>query len=238
MFSDVPNNRKPLSRSKIQRMIDNQYESIQTQAISGDETTVAWRIAAIVLAAGQSERIGPNNKLLEDINGLPMVRRVVEQIQAASVDDLIVVTGHEYEQIQNALIGTRVNIVFNADYALGLSASLRAGLGALRHDTDAAIICLGDMPGVRSGHLNQLIAAVEPGTKRAICVPIRHRQQGNPVLFTRAFFAEMMNISGDTGARHLLRKYRKFVTEVSITDAAVLLDIDTRSDLARWRAGQ
>ncbi len=190
------------------------------------------RIAAIVLAAGQSRRMGAANKLLCPVEGRPMVRWAVEAALGSRADPVIVVTGHRREAVAAALAGLPVRLVDNPDHAEGLSGSLRAGLAAVPAEVEGAVICLGDMPRITAGLLDRLIAAYDPAAGRTIVVPTRHGRRGNPVVWDRRFFAEMQGLSGDTGARALLVRHAAEVAELEAGDDAVLLDIDTPEALA------
>ncbi len=189
-------------------------------------------IAAIVLAAGQSRRMGHINKLLADIDGEPMVRRTVDAVLDSRANPVIVVTGHEAARVRAVLRDRDVRIVNSPHYDTGLSASLRAGLAAVPPDHDGALIVLGDMPLVPAAHLDKLIAAFNPLEGRAICVPTWNGKRGNPVLWARRFFADMASVSGDVGARHLIGENADVVAEVPMQDSNVLVDIDSPAALA------
>lgn len=193
------------------------------------------RIAAIVLAAGRSTRMGPANKLLLQVDGRPMVARVVDAALASSARPVVVVTGHQAEAVRAALAGRDVVFVHNPDYATGLASSLRHGLGALPGDSDGALVALGDMPRLTPGHFEQLISAFSPVEGRAIIVPTWGGKRGNPVLWAARFFPEMKAVAGDVGARHLIGEHAEVVREVESPDDAVLLDVDTPDVLARVR---
>lgn len=191
-------------------------------------------IAGIVLAAGQSRRMGKANKLLADIDGQPMVRHAAQAVSASLASPVIVVTGHEGEKVRGALDGLDVSFVDNPDFADGLSTSLGAGLSALRDGVDGAVVCLGDMPMIEPAHVNRLISAFDPEEGRAICVPVTRGKRGNPVLWGADYFDEMAGIKGDVGAKHLLGLYAEVVCEVEIGDDAVLTDIDTPAALRKF----
>ena len=192
----------------------------------------AANVAALVLAAGRSTRMGPVNKLLAPLGGRAMVRAVVDALEGSCARPVVVVTGHEAERVGGALAGTGIRLVHNPAYREGLSGSMRAGLAALPESAEAAIICLGDMPLVASRHVDKLVAAFDPAEGREICVPVFEGKRGNPVLFARRFFAEMAAIRGDVGARHLIGEYEEYVCEVAMDDRAVLLDVDSPQALA------
>ncbi|WP_448187664.1 NTP transferase domain-containing protein [Azospirillum sp. sgz301742] len=193
----------------------------------------APRIAAIVLAAGRSSRMGGTNKLLADVHGVPLVARTVDAALASSARPVVVVTGHQGEAVRAALAGRPVTFADNPDFADGLSTSLRAGLAALPAEVDGALVCLGDMPAVAPGVLDRLIAAYNPTEGRAICLPVAHGRRGNPVLWDRSFFADMARVTGDTGAKHLIGQNTEQVCEVTVEQNGVLDDVDTPDGLAR-----
>jgi molybdenum cofactor cytidylyltransferase len=195
-------------------------------------------IAAIVLAAGRSTRMGAVNKLIADIGGKPLVRIAAEQALASQASPVIVVTGHEREKLEAALKGLNVRLVHNPDYAEGLGTSLRAGIAAVPETADGAVVCLGDMPQVDAALLDKLIAAFDPERGALVVVPTIEGHRGNPVIWARRFFPQLMSISGDVGARHLITTVPEAVAEVPVTDAAVTLDVDTPDALALVRAGK
>lgn len=184
-------------------------------------------VAAIVLAAGQSRRMGARNKLLMEIGGVPLVRRTVEAALAAAVAPVVVVTGHQKAEVEAVLRGLDVGFVHNPQYAEGLSTSLRAGLEALPPSAAGALVCLGDMPGIAARHLARLVARFDPEADRAIGVPTHGGKRGNPVLWDRRFFQDMRAVAGDVGARHLIGVNESLVYEVEFDDTAVLMDLDT-----------
>ncbi|HXP76827.1 MAG TPA: molybdopterin-binding/glycosyltransferase family 2 protein [Stellaceae bacterium] len=196
----------------------------------------APRIAALVLAAGQSRRMGTLNKLLIEIDGVPMVRRVVEMLRQSKARSIVVVTGHEHEKVAAVLKELPVTLVNNPDFAQGLSTSLKGGIAALDPNIDGALICLGDMPRVSTAEVDRLIDAFNPIEGRGIVVPTLNGKRGNPVLWSKRFFAEMQQVAGDVGARHLIGAYPEIVAEVEMAGDGVLTDIDTPQALAKLAA--
>ena len=145
---------------------------------------------------------------------------------------IVVVTGHHAEEIRAALGNRPLSFVHAEDFASGLSASLKSGIAALPETAAAALVCLGDMPLVTGRMLDRLIDAWDPDEGRAIVVPTHQGRIGNPILWSRAFFREIMELDGDVGARSLLRRHEELVAEVDIGDDAVLRDFDTVDSLA------
>ena len=195
----------------------------------------APEIAAIVLAAGRSSRMG-SNKLLVDVGAKPMIRGSVEAVLASVARPVIVVTGHESEKVRSSLAGLIVTIIENPDYADGLSTSLRAGLAAVPKTANGAIICLGDMPLVAGPQIDKLISAFNPIEHRTIIVPVHGGERGNPVLWGRQHFAEMAALKGDRGARELIAANSDEVIEVAMRSDTVLADFDTPESLARLKS--
>jgi molybdenum cofactor cytidylyltransferase len=195
-------------------------------------------IAAVVMAAGRSSRMGGANKLLAEVDGQPMVRRVVTTALASAAAPVLVVLGHDAHRVRAALRGCKVHFVDNPAYAEGMSTSLRQGLAALPSDADGAVILLGDMPRIDQAAIDRLIAAFDPTEGRSICVPVWNGKRGNPVLWARRYFAEMAEIAGDVGARHLIGEYADQVAEVPMPDDATLVDIDTPEALNALRRDQ
>jgi molybdenum cofactor cytidylyltransferase len=198
------------------------------------------RIGAIVLAAGHSSRMrssGLNaNKLIQPLDGRPMVRHAVEAALKSAASDVVVVIGNEKDQIAMALEGLPVIFCNNPDYSKGLSTSLISGLNALPKECDGALVLLGDMPAVDAHLLDRLIAAFDPEEDRAIIVPVHGGRRGNPVLWARRFFAEIRELSGDIGARALLTPYAALVCEIEASSDAPFTDIDTEEALSAFRA--
>ncbi len=189
-------------------------------------------VAGLLLAAGQSTRMGDANKLLVDVLGKPMVVHAIDAMLGSKVDPVIVVTGHQADAVRAAIGDRPVRLVYNPDYAAGLSTSLKAGLDALPEDAAGVLVALGDMPMIRARDIDRLIAAFNPAKGRAICVPTVGGKRGNPVLFSLHYAAEMRTIEGDVGARHLIGAHRDALCEIEMDDDAALIDIDTREALA------
>ncbi len=200
---------------------------------SGPAPKSAPVIAAVVLAAGRSRRMAPHNKLLiEDKTGKSMIARVVDNVLSSKARPILVVTGHQPKEIEQALGGRPVRYVHAGDYAEGLSASLKAGIAAVPPEAAAAVVCLGDMPLVTGRMIDRLLEGYNPDQGRLIVLPTFRGKQGNPMIWDRRFFSEIMQISGDSGARFLVGKRADQVAEVEMADDAVVRDFDTTESLS------
>jgi len=195
------------------------------------------KIAAIVLAAGRSSRMG-RNKLLLDWNGKPIVAHVLDKLAGMGFAETIVVTGHQAGKVKAALEARPgLKLVEARDHATGMAASLKAGLKSLSPEIDAALVILGDMPQISADLLKRLIGAYQPLEGRAIVLPVADGKRGNPVLFDRRFFAEMLQLEGDVGARHIIGGNAELVAEVPAPAHEIFMDVDTPEAYQQLLAG-
>lgn len=195
------------------------------------------RVAAVVLAAGRSSRMGSANKLLAEVGGKPLVAHAVDAALASAAEPVLVVLGHQAGAVRAALAGRPVVFVDNPEHEEGMAASVRHGVAALPADAEGALVLLGDMPAVTADHLDRLVAAFASDRSRAVCVPSHQGRRGNPVLLGRALFAAVGRLSGDVGAREIIAANPDLVREVEMADAGVLLDVDTPAALRRLGQG-
>jgi molybdenum cofactor cytidylyltransferase len=164
------------------------------------------------------------------------LRIVVEAALASRARPVVVVTGHERERVEATLARLPVTFVHNPNYPEGLGTSLKAGIAGLPAEVDGSVICLGDMPQVDAALIDHLIDAIDPDKGALVAVPTLNGKRGNPVVWSRRFFPDLMAVEGDVGARHLIGRYGEAVVEVPVSDTAVLADIDTPQALAALKA--
>jgi molybdenum cofactor cytidylyltransferase len=239
----------PIGRAEIVRMgaggllaeIPTRPQPRDDSDDEGEGPQQAPKVAIVLLAAGRSTRMGGPNKMLAEANGQPLVVHAVKSALASQAVEVVVVLGHMADQVRPAIEkavppNARLRFTLNPDFAEGLSTSVRTGIGAVAKEIDAAIVQLGDMPGVSSALLDRLMAAFSPVEGRSICVPTVAGKRGNPVLWARRFFPEIAKVAGDTGAKHLIGEHADLVCEVEMTGEAAITDIDTPEALAAWRA--
>lgn len=189
------------------------------------------RVAGVVLAAGTSSRFGSDNKLLASYGGQAMVRCVVETALTTELAPVIIVTGHNASDVQQALQGLDVVFSHNAEFETGQASSLTTGIAAVPSECAGAMILLGDMPDVSAGIINLLLD--EFAGESCIVVPRHDGVRGNPVILGRGSFAELDCITGDQGARGLLRGDN--VRMIDVGTDAVLRDFDTPDSLKDHR---
>jgi molybdenum cofactor cytidylyltransferase len=189
------------------------------------------KISAVVLAGGSSKRMGKTNKLLAEVNGTPLIHQAVRTSIGSDAAEVIVVTGHEADLVRGALSEFNVRFVHNPDYRQGLSTSLRAGIGAVSENLTGAVVLLGDMPRVAAATVNALIEHFHAEGDKTICRPTFDGLAGNPVLWPRAIFPEILDLKGDMGAKGLIERYSGQVTDVDVDDSGIHLDFDKYGDL-------
>ena len=193
------------------------------------------KIHAVILAGGQSKRMGTKNKLLVPINGKPMIALTAETIIASKASSVAAVTGFEHQKIQGAIKNSNIEFIHNKNFQNGISSSVVTAIKSAPEDCSAILIGLGDMPKITVSHINKLIDAYNPLEGRAICVPTWKGKRGNPVLWARRFFPEMLQLKGDFGAKELMGKYAELVVEVEMNDNGIIIDIDTPEALEAFR---
>lgn len=185
-------------------------------------------IVAIVLAAGQSTRMGrPKQTLL--LHGKPMLEDVLDALRQTKVDRIVVVLGANEKEVKEQVKFQREEVVFNPRYAEGMSRSLKAGLAAAGEEADAAIVVLGDQPLLSPATVNKMVDAYLD-SRAPVVVPVYHGIRGNPVLFGKTLFPRIMTIHGDSGAKAILEENKDSMLEVEVEDEGIVVDIDTPAD--------
>jgi molybdenum cofactor cytidylyltransferase len=196
------------------------------------------RVAAIVLAAGQSSRFRAAGgtdltKLVAKLDGKPIVRRVVEAALATKARPVVVVTGYARDSVEAAVADLDVGLAFNPKFASGLASSLSVGLSAMPRDVVGALVLLGDMPLIEARLADALIEAFLAREGALAAIPLTEGRRGNPVLLGRGLFEAAMRLKGDEGARKLIGALNEGeLVEVEASDIGVTFDVDTPEDLA------
>ena len=190
-------------------------------------------VAAVILAAGGSRRMGTANKLLEDMGGIPLIQQAVNAALASRASRVIVVTGFEADRMADALAGSEVELALNPDWEQGLGSSLKAGLQAVPESAAGAVVMLADMPRVTADVIDMLIDVFEVRGRKKICVPVFQGQRGNPVLWPRRFFPELLEVPGDKGGRGVLEKHPGGILKVDVGTPDIHFDVDGPDDLDR-----
>ena len=184
-----------------------------------------------MLAAGRSQRMGADNKLLLECGGDTLVRASVQSSIASNVQATIVVLGHEAQAVAAVLEGLDYQAVINADYAQGMASSLRVGVAAAQ-DYDAVVVLLADMPRIAPDTIDALLREFARYEESSIVVATHRGRRGHPVIWPAQFFPDLTRLRGDVGGKGLLKKYTRHLVEVDVGTDSIFMDIDTVDDLA------
>lgn len=185
------------------------------------------KLAAVVLAAGQSKRFGKANKLLHEVDGVSLLRTAVSAVGSVDLADFVVVVGHEADSVIDHLRGESVRCVLNSEYENGMGGSLSLGVAALDcEELDGVIVCLADLPQIRASHVRSLVERfVALGAQRVV-LPVFEGMRGHPVCFPKRMLAGLKTLSGDRGARDMIRADRMEPCLVEMKDDACIQDMD------------
>jgi molybdenum cofactor cytidylyltransferase len=188
-------------------------------------------VAAIVLAAGSSRRMGTPKQLLE-LKGKTLLEHTLANVRAARIGDIVLVLGANAEKIQACVATEDLKVVVNAGHEQGMGTSLRTGLAAVKPEMEAALIVLADQPFIQPSTLRAIVESRQR-TGAKITVPLYKGFRGNPVLLDRSVFPELMGLSGDVGCRAIFGSHVEGIHKLAVDDVGVLIDIDSPEDLKR-----
>jgi molybdenum cofactor cytidylyltransferase len=186
----------------------------------------------VILAAGTSSRFGGENKLLAEVNGVPLIRRTVLAYLGAGLDRVVVVTGYGSVGVVDALSDLPIECVFNARFTEGQSTSLHAGIRALSARVSGAVVGVADQLRPRADAIRTLLLAAQ-GADNALVVPRYGGHRGNPVVFPAALFPELLAVTGDVGGRPVIHRHRGSIIWIDFDDPSLGADVDLPSDLTR-----
>lgn len=182
-------------------------------------------ISAILLAAGESNRMGQPKQLMP-FGQSTIVERTIDYLLNSAVSETIVVLGYKGEEIRKTIARKPIKIAINPDYQQGMSTSIIAGLKQVDKRARAVLIALGDQPFVNSQTITSLVEAFI-ANNRGILIPVYQGRRGNPVIFAIKYKGELLNLKGDVGGREIIKLHPDDVLEVAVNCEGVLLDIDT-----------
>ncbi len=186
-------------------------------------------ISAILLAAGESRRMGSAKALLH-YQGQTFIARICNAFVTAGVDELIVVLGARADELRQALpTHPKLRTVVNARYTLGQLSSLMVGIGTLSPESEAAIVNLVDHPMIETETIQTLISSFR-AAPLPILIASYQGKRGHPVLFSSQIYGEILAAPLDQGAKVIVRKDPSRVREIPLDDPGILADIDTPED--------
>ncbi len=193
------------------------------------------RIPAIIPAAGSSSRMAGPDKLLELVGGISILRRTVLEAIHSDANPVLVAIGGNHQWRRRQLSGLDCTIIEIGRPDFGMAESLRSSIAGLPAECDGAMILLPDMPGIRCSHINLLLARFLPD--HIVRAADDSGMAGHPVIIPSCLFPRMALLSGDQGARNLIRDCGLDSLHVGLPGKVSRLDLDTKSDWAAWRRG-
>jgi molybdenum cofactor cytidylyltransferase len=185
-------------------------------------------ISAIILAAGESKRMGEPKQLMP-FGQSTILEKAIDNLLSSAVNEIIVVLGYKAEEVLKTIATKPVKIAINPDYKQGMSTSIIAGLSLIARQAQAVMLALGDQPLVDSQTINQLIEEFYNHDK-GIVVPTYHGKRGHPVIFAIKYKQKLLGLTGDIGGREVIKDHPDDILEVAVDSESVISDIDTRAD--------
>jgi len=193
-------------------------------------------ISAVILAAGESRRMGIQNKLLLRLGGEALLIKLVKAVCASDVTQILVVIGHEANQIRMELNDLPLSFVYNSNFREGMTTSIKLGIKASSQNSDGFLICLADMPYINTSEINMLIHAFDQNHikgEKLIVIPVFRGKRGNPILFSSEFRNDILGHKKESGCKEVIKHNSESVMEISMDNDNILLDVDNQEDFQR-----
>ena len=188
------------------------------------------KITCLVLAAGLSSRMTIGNKLLLKVKNITVIENTIKNLYKSNIDEILIVLGHQSNLLSKALKNFKIPLIINDSYKEGISSSIKKGISSIDNKSNGVMICLADMPKITSKTYNILIERFKKfydSSTPLIILPAYNGETGNPVILSNHFFSELKKISGDIGAKFLIKKNKKYIKKVILSEKYILEDIDT-----------
>ncbi|MFC1989752.1 molybdenum cofactor cytidylyltransferase [Chloroflexota bacterium] len=182
-------------------------------------------ISAILLAAGESKRMGQLKQLMP-LGQSTIIEQAIDALLNSAVSESIVVLGHRAEEVIKTIAAKPVKIAINPNYQQGMSTSIIAGLNVIDSRAQAVMLALGDQPFIDSQAINSLMEAFDAHNK-GIAVPVCRGRQGHPAIFASRYKGELLKLKGDIGGREIIDRHPDDVLEVAVNCEGIFVDIDT-----------
>lgn len=188
-------------------------------------------ISAILLAAGESKRMGRAKQLLP-LGEKSILEHSLDNLLESTVDEVIVVLGSEAEKVSKKMAGRPVKVMINPDYQRGMGTSIAKGMDSISETADAVMLVLADQPFIASKIINRLIDGFETGNK-GIAVPVYKGRRGHPIIFAIKYKSELSGLQGDTGGKEIIEKHPNDILEVGVDAGDIHVDIDDMESYKR-----
>ena len=187
-------------------------------------------ITAILLAAGQSKRLFNQNKLIKNYKGKLLINHAVQSIIKSKIEKLIIVLGFEYLKVKKKINkNKKIKFVINHNYTRGIASSIKCGLKKISNKSDGFIIAQGDMPKINKNILNKLYKEIKTN-KKEIFVPRKNNKIGNPIGFKLSMINQLKKISGNRGAKFIIKRNKSKIKYIRTKSLGIFKDIDLNKD--------
>ena len=187
-------------------------------------------ITAILLAAGQSKRLFNQNKLIKNYKGKPLINHAVQSIIKSKIEKLIIVLGFEYLKVKKKINkNKKIKFVINHNYTRGIASSIKCGLKKISNKSDGFIIVQADMPEISKNILNKLYKEIKTN-KKEIFVPRKNNKIGNPIGFKLSMINQLKKISGNRGAKFIIKRNKSKIKYIRTKSLGIFKDIDLIKD--------
>jgi len=188
-------------------------------------------ISALLLAAGESKRMG-RQKLLLPFGTSTIIEQTIDNLLNSRVDEIIVVVGYGAQELVTKIGRKPLKIAVNPHYQQGMSTSIIAGLNLIDNNAKAVMIALADQPGISSKIIDKLIEEFRQDNK-GIAIPVYQGNRGHPVIFSIKYKSALLKLTGDVGGRGIIEKYRDDILEIPVDSKDINIDVDALSDYER-----
>ncbi len=238
LMADIPINREELADMGAGGLLMEIASRPLPRALARSVSKREKKVMGVILAAGNSTRMGKDNKLLKNVGGAPLIRNTAVEMLKSDLDTCSIVLGYQSDKVAAVIKDLDIRLILNPMWEEGQASSLRAAINTLDETYSDLLIMLGDLPGIKSSHINSIIEEhlLIDNRKSKITIPSFKGQKGNPVIWGRSFFHDLSNLEGDVGGRTLFSEHPAAINILEMDDPWVVKDADTPEDFEKFLA--
>ncbi len=238
MMADIPINREELADMGAGGLLMEIASRPLPRALARSVSKREKKVMGVILAAGNSTRMGKDNKLLKNVGDAPLIRNTAIEMLKSDLDTCSIVLGYQSDKVAAVIKDLDIRLILNPMWEEGQASSLRAAINTLDATYSDLLIMLGDLPGIKSSHINSIIEEhlLTDNRKSKITIPSFEGQKGNPVIWGRSFFHDLLNLEGDVGGRTLFSEHPAAINILEMDDPWVVTDADTPEDFEKFLA--
>ena len=240
LMADIPINREELADMGAGGLLMEIASRPLPRALAKSVRKREKKVMGVILAAGNSTRMGKDNKLLRNIGTAPLIRNTAIEMLKSDLDKCSIVLGYQSDKVADVIKDLNINLILNPLWKEGQASSLRVAINSLDSTYSDLLIMLGDLPGIKSSHINSIIEEhlLTDNRKSKITIPSFKGQKGNPIIWGRSFFHDLSNLEGDVGGRVLFGQHPAAINLIEMDDPSVVTDTDTPEDFENFLANR